>query len=486
MRATWSRSVCWALSALLAVLVGARSADAQGFYYKEIRKDDRIYVFNIAEEADRFEKTGEMGRGLTRPGVGPKGETVVGDSERALQLFFFKHGISEPVPEPPAPLQRITWSDGKTRITTDLAYLEISNRVQGRYTQEFPDDTITLPGTGSAGDTKGSFRIRRAKLKLEGWFWIPPQVAPSPRTMPKLSYEVQLNWAAVAANVGAQPANVGAFLEDANIAWDPQGMGKFRIVFGQYKVPFGRQEMTSSGSQQFVDRSLVSNEYARGRDLGVSVQGVVWSNKLEYRVGMFNGNGLTRPTNDNAKFQYNARLMWQPNGNQVLTQRAWVSGALYSEADFESTTVPLYAFGLNYEHNDFHGTTTGVDLKSDIVGVDGVFKFKGFFATGEYFWRERRPETGSKFNSHGYYMQAGMMLNRRRTWEGALRYGDREVSDIIANTDVTELRGGISYYYRRHSLKFQMDFGRVETGLGATNSNKRKDNELRLQSQFIF
>ena len=35
--------------------------------------------------------------------------------------------------------------------------------------------------------------------------------------------------------------------------------------------------------------------------------------------------------------------MWQPNGNQVLAQRAWVSGALYSEADFESTTVPFYA-----------------------------------------------------------------------------------------------------------------------------------------------
>ena len=53
---------------------------------------------------------------------------------------------------------------------------------------------------------------------------------------------------------------------------------------------------------------------------------------------MFNGNGLTRSANDNDAFQYNARLMWQPNGNQVLAQRAWVSGALYSEADFESTT----------------------------------------------------------------------------------------------------------------------------------------------------
>jgi phosphate-selective porin OprO and OprP len=486
MRAMSVTKWIWLVCATLGFVMAApKAAHAQGFYYKEIRKDDRIYVFNIAEEADRFEKSGEMGRGITRPGAGPNGETVVADSERALQLFFFKHGISEPVPEPTPPLQRIVWSDGKTRITTDFAYLEISNRVQVRYTHEFPDDTITLPGTANAGDSRGSFRIRRAKFKLEGWFWIPPEVAPSPRTLPKLSYELQLNWAALAANVGAQPGNAGALLEDANIAWDPQGMGKFRIVAGQYKVPFGRQQLTSSGNQQFVDRSLVSDEYERGRDLGVSVQGAVWSNKLEYRAGMFNGNGLTRPSNDNDKFQYNARLMWQPNGNQVLAQRAWVSGALYSESDFESTTVALYALGLNYEHNDFHRTTTGNDLKSDIVGIDGVFKYKGIFATGEYYWRERRPETGAKFNADGYYMQGGVMLNRRRTWEAAIRYGDRDVNDTIDNDDVSEIRGGISYYYRRHTLKFQMDFGQVETGLGASG-NKRQDNELRLQAQFIF
>ena len=90
-------------TAVTAVLAAAAPASAQGFYYKEIRKDDRIYVFNVAANADRFEKSGEMGVAITKPGAGPNGETVVGDNERALQLFFFKHGISEPVPDPPAP-----------------------------------------------------------------------------------------------------------------------------------------------------------------------------------------------------------------------------------------------------------------------------------------------------------------------------------------------------------------------------------------------
>lgn len=455
----------------------AASAFAQGFYYKEIRRDDRIYVFNIAAEAERFEKTGEMGRGLTRPGAGPNGETVVGDSERALQLFFFKHGISEVVLEPPAPIQIVEWRDGKTRITTNLAYLEISNRVQVRYTHDFPPDDITLPGL-QPGDSRGSFTLRRVKTKFEGWFWRPPDVAPAPAIMPRLAYELQLNWPA------ATSANIGAFLEDATLLWDPQGRGKFRFVAGQFKVPFGRQQMTSSGNQQFVDRAIAHGEIARGRETGLAVQGAVWSNKLEYRAGFFNGNGLTRAVNDNASFQTNARLMWQPNGSQVLAQRAWISGPLYSESDFESTTVPIYALAINFEHNDFHGTTTGVDLKSNVYGIDGIFKYKGFSATGEYYWRTRTLETGEEFDANAGFIQAGMMLNQLRTWEVAFRYGERDPLARNAPDDQKEVRVGFSYYYRRHTLKLQMDGGRVE--LGRLNLEPRKDNDVRIQAQFIF
>jgi hypothetical protein len=98
-----ARAAVLALLAAVLVALSVAPAPAQGLYYKEILKDGRIYVFNVAANADRFEKSGEMGVGITKPGAGPNGETVVGDNERALQLFFFKHGISEPVADPPAP-----------------------------------------------------------------------------------------------------------------------------------------------------------------------------------------------------------------------------------------------------------------------------------------------------------------------------------------------------------------------------------------------
>jgi hypothetical protein len=461
---------------LCAILFIDAAAAAQGFYYREIRRDDRIYVFNIAAEAERFEQSGEMGRSLTRVGAGPNGETVVADSERALQLFFFKHGIAEVVPEPAPPVQRIEWRDGKTRITTENAYLEISNRLQVRYTHEVPDDTVRLPGTAASGDAKGSFRVRRAKFKLEGWFW-----------MPALTYELQLNWPDV--GTATRPGNM---LEDAVLGWDLTGTGRFRVLAGQFKAPFGRQEMTSSGNHSLIDRALVSNEYARGREAGVAVQGVLGNNRVEYRAGLFNGNGRTQAANDNDSFQYNARLMWQPNGSQTLVQRAWVGGALYSEGDFESTTVPLYALAVNVDYHDLWRTTASPasNLRSTTVGIDGVFKYRGFFATSEYFWRKREREqllagSATTFSAPGYYVQLSHMLDSPRTWEAAFRYGRRDANDTVGDDDVSEIRVGISHYARRHALKLQADFGRVVAGLGPERGRQRA-HELRIQTQFIF
>ena len=447
---------------------GPSSAFAQGFYYKEIRKDDRIYVFNVAANAERFDKSGEMGIGITKPGVGPNGETVVGDNERALQLFFFKHGISEPVPDPVAPVQTIVWRDGKTRITTENAYLEVSSRVQMRFTDEKPDDNTQLAGTPAKGDRRGSFRIRRAKFKLEGWF-----------IKPWLTYETQVNYPAVSG------ANAGALLEDAAFDADlSKGKGTFRVHAGQFKPPFGAQELTSSGSQMFVDRALVSNSFFRGREIGVALWGATRGNKLEWRVGMFNGNGVTRTTNDNNKFQYNARLMWQPNGSQVLNQRAWVTGALYSESDFESTTVPIYAVALNWENQNNFAATTGNDQKFNTVSVDGIYKFKGFSANGMYSLARRRPETGSSFDASGGFIQVGKLFSRRR-YEIAARYGEFDPTDRTSRNNTREARGAFNYYYARHGLKWQSDFGQVEIQAGPT-ARSVKTFEIRSQLQFIF
>jgi len=82
---------------MVALLVGvllAAGADAQTFYYNEVTKDGRIYVFADASRYDAFVKgeATQNGPVITRDGYGPNGETVVFDSENAINLYNFKHG----------------------------------------------------------------------------------------------------------------------------------------------------------------------------------------------------------------------------------------------------------------------------------------------------------------------------------------------------------------------------------------------------------
>ena len=166
------------LLALVIVLAAAPIASAQvmGLYYKEVEKDGRVYVFNTPERFKSWSESGELGTAITMTGIGANGETVVAENETALDLYLFRHnleGYDRPTPKPATPGFTVGWKDGKTTIESKQARLDISNRLQLRFTQEMPE----------TGDDVGSFRIRRGKTKFEGWVY-----------NKSLTYELQLNW----------------------------------------------------------------------------------------------------------------------------------------------------------------------------------------------------------------------------------------------------------------------------------------------------
>jgi phosphate-selective porin OprO/OprP len=63
------------------------------------------------------------------------------------------------------------------------------------------------------------------------------------------------------------------------------------------------------------------------------------------------------------------------------------------------------------------------------------------------------------------------------------RYGQNDPNKDVADNTVTEIRGGINYFYARHALKVQADFGQVKT---ESAKGTTKNNEFRVQTQFIF
>jgi hypothetical protein len=104
------------LAAALLVLLGAATASqAQNMFYREVQKDGRIYVFANAQRYETFEQSGgaEIGVAITRLGFGPNGETVVFDSEDAVNLYNFKHDKPGEVFAKPKPPEVSPFPSGK-------------------------------------------------------------------------------------------------------------------------------------------------------------------------------------------------------------------------------------------------------------------------------------------------------------------------------------------------------------------------------------
>ncbi len=438
----------------LCALVGATAASAQimGLYYQELEKDGRVYVFNTSEAYQSFNTSGDVGKAVTLIGRAEGGKTLVAENETAADLYFFKHNLpayERKTAEMPKVPFDVSWKDGKTTIKTKTSELKISNRIQLRFTSEDLDSN-----SATSKPERDSFRIRRAKTKFEGWVY-----------SKDLTYELQINFADTANSI-----------EDVVVNYDfTKGKKSVMLKAGQFKVPFGRQELTSSGSQQFVDRASVSNTFARGRDIGVQLWGTPNGGKIDWRVGVFNGNGRTVSRNDNDNLQFNARLQWAPFGDPK-----------YSESDFDSSDKLLFAIAADYESNTREvaasGSTPAHQNDQTINGFDAVLKYKGFSFYGEVFQRENdRNNNVSDFDDSGIILQAGYFVVPK-TFEVALRVAEFDPNDDRDNNERTENGLALNYFFNKHAHKLQLDYREIEDDARANS----KDKEIRLQYQLIF
>lgn len=110
-------------------------------------------------------------------------------------------------------------------------------------------------------------------------------------------------------------------------------MNRFlNVVVGQYKMPISLEQLHSARRLLVIDRGEVNdifNDHGYlGRDIGISIQGEILkkNSRLNYALGVFNGNGYrVSGDNDNTK-QFVQRIAFGPVGNVSIginsTQRA--------------------------------------------------------------------------------------------------------------------------------------------------------------------
>lgn len=340
----------------------------------------------------------------------------------------------------------VAWKDHRTTFTLPNFEMKFYSMLQPRYSYVRNDDPD--------GQNVGSFRMRRARMYIEGW-----------AGSKDLTYFFQADWLA------ANP------LLDGYINYDFTGGKKwFMVRAGQFKVPFGRQMLTGDSNLQFTDRSLATNYFCHDRDLGVMIHGQFGTSKVKdmflWSAGVYNGNGINQKVNDNAKYQTDYRLVFSPWGSTG-----------YSESNLENFQTPRLSIGANYENNDQryekNGKLTGTGYH--MMGYDLSFKWQRLSAYYEYYDRRNRDAIEQEYTSNGYTAQLGVFAIPMKL-EFALKTS-RVDPDTHKTMNVQKEDGAVmTWYLDKHYHKLAFEYLRERNAaLKFPNSY-----ELRVQWQLVF
>jgi hypothetical protein len=261
-------------------------------------------------------------------------------------------------------------------------------------------------------------------------------------------------------------------VNDAFVQW--RILRSLAVRAGQFKVPFGFQQLVWSGELEFTDISSAMAAFSLGRDLGLALVGAPLASRLQYELAVTNGSGTQQP-NDNVDLAYTARVVAAPFGPLPM-----------SEGDFEWHAQPLVSGGIagtyNLRRTDIrlHDPTASINVdgndKIDNIafwqgGVELRALWRGAALQAEGFGRlERAGAAGPDRKFWGGYVQASyFILPQRLQVAGRLArsdqpyYGVPDAVRALHGSVVDEQGVAVSAYLHGHHAKLQVDYAHLRS-----------------------
>ena len=282
---------------------------------------------------------------------------------------------------------------------------------------------------------------------------------------------------------------------------------------GQWKVPFGRDELTSSSAFQFVDRSIINDEFGLGRDRGVALLGGVGPKyNFSYSGGVFNGDGRNGASVD-SNLLYAGRLQFGigGEGDKFKANSSFATGSAYSiTPNFgKSPTLAVGAGigvlpGLNCDRKSPDNDVC--DRMEGPLGIttadyttwtaDLNFKMPIFNVQGSYYGRWLNPDEGGQDTAYdqGFNVQAGVfVLPKTVEFAGRFSLIDYDTARGVLPPDAGSVQDvswavtpGINYYISRdHRWKIQLDYS-FQRDTFTQGGADVDDNLVRAQLQAYF
>lgn len=376
--------------------------------------------------------------------------------------------------------------------------MKISGQIQVRYilnsrdskdpVDEFGDPILDDDGEvvrSSVDEWEGGFQIRRTKLNFSGHVG-----------SPKIEYDLTLAADRSDNSVGVEDVTVGYKLMD-----------NLKVEAGRKKLPFLREELTSSKRQLAVDRASVTEVFTLNRSEGVWV---TWSpaDKLKITTAISDGEnagnigGANDFHEDRTDFAITARadLTLAGNPKQARDFAAWsgeplgifLGAAIHYELGETGDSDPS-------NNPDYFSWT--VDASIETNGLNVFASFTGGHIEDVIGTDEFGESTTSDFDNYGLLVQGGYMVIPDKL-EPFVRYEWIDFDDDREDSDKSLITIGANYYLRKHAAKFTLDWvyafdnmsdvsqqagfganGR-SSGLGLRKDDADRDGQWALRAQF--
>lgn len=264
------------------------------------------------------------------------------------------------------------------------------------------------------------------------------------------------------------------------------------VRIGQYKIPFTRQRVISSGDLMFVDRSIVNAEFNLDRDIGFDLRSqdlFGWGKRLHYFAGVYAGEGHS---SFNARSWSGVEHFFGLNTLVRLEYLPFGEFDDYTESDLKRTSRPGMSIAGTFAHiGNARGSRGILGSQPDDGGTtdfllgeaDAIFKYRGLSAQGEFVLREgeRNDDAGASpvpaRDGWGLTGQAGYLTPLNL--EVGARHSAIRARGTSSLPDRNETGVVLSYYLAGHPYKVQVDYFRLYA-----DSITEGDHLFRAQMQF--
>lgn len=311
-------------------------------------------------------------------------------------------------------------------------------------------------GDGRFSSSNSRVFLRRARVNISGRF------------VEEFNFRAEIELSGSLADA----SGLRAQLTDAYVNWNRFDSANVRV--GQFKTPFGYEQLYLDPRLYTIERSLVSDRLTPGRQLGVQLGGDWFYERIRYSVGVFNGNGTNANFNDNDRFLTAARVSVVPFSGRLLENPSrWSVGVNAFRSRDSSVTV---APELGLRGNVFAG-------RRRAFGADTQFELGRLELWAELLRETFEPADSvpsPRLRSGGVYGQVSyfvipdklQLVGRYETFDP-----DRKDSRTASRSSVF----GANYYFKQHDVKLQLDWMR-----GRAAGVPKEQNKIlaRLQTAF--